>query len=465
MRRCGQVGLLAIAVWIAATSPHDATAGSLSLAEAFQPYVKALTRDVYTYHYVTRDRLGLPREGPARVDDPRLPGYVRAKVDRYWDLSLPTHPDAMVSGLYVGTDPVATRAYGGTGAIWALVQVVLKSGFRFVDVRNEGWRVQHPVRRRLPADLSAQLEALGCATDSPSWLLTALESASCREQAVRILRELDVDGILYNFPNVPFTSCPARPDGAFIVVRPGTVRFDRLALFTRWTSGEDAGVPERLMIQDLFRRAREAGSRRFPLWPELPAARPEAVDGWMREHLFGCGDYPEDRLPVEASTADGDFRTARMLAEDGDLTRAIVFYRRVLQRDPEHVEASNDLAWLFATSPDPGLRNPPEAVRLASVAVEASHYKQRVSTTGANWPKTFKIRASHTMAVAYASAGDFALAAEYCRQALAAAEKLHRVTNDAESTQLVGDSRIFLALFESRRPYRRPPGSPALPHE
>ncbi len=52
--------------------------------------------------------------------------------------------------------------------------------------------------------------------------------------------------------------------------------------------------------------------------------------------------------------------------------RAIDAYENVLRIDPENVHALNNLAWLYATCPDPEFTDPPTALKLAQKAFEIS---------------------------------------------------------------------------------------------
>ncbi len=58
------------------------------------------------------------------------------------------------------------------------------------------------------------------------------------------------------------------------------------------------------------------------------------------------------------------------MAEQGDIGGAITAYREWIAALPDSVSALNSFAWLLATCPDEKFRNPEEAVRLASRAVE-----------------------------------------------------------------------------------------------
>jgi hypothetical protein len=280
-----------IALVAAALVPAVARADESVVARALGSRVQALARPVHTYHYLVRHRLGLPAEGYVAPDHPGVDPYLRMKVARYWDLSLPTRPYATASGLYLATDPVISRAFGGVGDVWAMIQVPLAAGFRYVDVRRSaGGRAGQGM---LPPAVRRDLAGRGCEVEYADTLLIALESSACRSEAVRVLQQLGVQGILYDFQRRRFSGCEQRPQGGFIVLDAGAL--GPAKLFVK-DSALDAASEDRAVIREIFRRAREAGSRRVPPWPEMGGAPPRAdVDRWMATHLFGCGPYPEDR--------------------------------------------------------------------------------------------------------------------------------------------------------------------------
>jgi hypothetical protein len=72
--------------------------------------------------------------------------------------------------------------------------------------------------------------------------------------------------------------------------------------------------------------------------------------------------------------------------------------------DPDNLEAVNCLAVTYATDPDPAVRNPDRAVRLAAVCVEASSRKDPYFLD--------------TLSTAYAASHQFQLAIETDREAL-----------------------------------------------
>ena len=96
-------------------------------------------------------------------------------------------------------------------------------------------------------------------------------------------------------------------------------------------------------------------------------------------------------------------------------------------------EAQNNLAWVLATHPDPGLRNGEEAIRLVTAAVKAG------SGNAASL--------LDTMAAAHAEQGHFDQAVGIAKKAIEIAEasghreRAHRI-----------ESR--LRLYESGQPFR-----------
>ena len=137
-----------------------------------------------------------------------------------------------------------------------------------------------------------------------------------------------------------------------------------------------------------------------------------------------------DLLPENAN-AHVNLGTA-FLAKDR-VVDAITEYKEALRLAPENVAAQSNLAWLLATSPDPSLRNGPEAVVLAEQARRSSDGK----------PLILRI-----LAAAYAEADRFSEATDTAREALRAAD-------DQGNSVLSDLLRKEIALYESGHPYHR----------
>ncbi|HEV2045126.1 MAG TPA: tetratricopeptide repeat protein [Chthoniobacterales bacterium] len=147
-------------------------------------------------------------------------------------------------------------------------------------------------------------------------------------------------------------------------------------------------------------------------------------------------------------TAVNQFAYASLLQPNradvaGKLQRAIVFastsshasqqFAAIASSAPDSAVLLNKVAWLFATHPNPALRNGVEAVRLAERACKLTNRK------AANFVAT--------LAAAYAEAGEFSNAIATAQEALSLAKS----TGDASNVAL---SQDLLASFQANRPYR-----------
>jgi protein O-mannosyl-transferase len=126
---------------------------------------------------------------------------------------------------------------------------------------------------------------------------------------------------------------------------------------------------------------------------------------------------------------------ANTLSKQGKLPEAIAEYRAVLQIDPDHLFALNDLAWLLATTPDSRFRDGPEAVRLAEKACQLSNYE-----------KTLVVG---TLAAAYAEDGRFDDAVKTAQKAVAQARA-------GKNNALVKKNLELLGLYQLKKPYHEP---------
>ena len=116
--------------------------------------------------------------------------------------------------------------------------------------------------------------------------------------------------------------------------------------------------------------------------------------------------YLARAVAAEGAPAVAYAALAVVLAADGQEALAVASGREALRKDPELGWAANNLAWILATSADPRLRDPAQAVRLAEGAV------RRADPPDAEF--------LDTLATAYAAAGR----PEDARRAAAAAAAL-----------------------------------------
>ena len=103
---------------------------------------------------------------------------------------------------------------------------------------------------------------------------------------------------------------------------------------------------------------------------------------------------------------------AMLLEDAGEFRQAIVQFRGVLKLQPGHLPTLNRLAWLLATAPDPKLREPVEAERLA---------RQIIASLEGVMPEPLD-----TLAAALAANGKFPEAIATAQRALKLAETAGR---------------------------------------
>jgi tetratricopeptide (TPR) repeat protein len=144
-------------------------------------------------------------------------------------------------------------------------------------------------------------------------------------------------------------------------------------------------------------------------------------------------------LRLKPGFADAHASMAIIMAQQGNYRGAIEHYRAALQLNPNLVTVQKYLAWLLATAPDAGLRDGPEAVRLATGAT------QLAASDPTAWD---------ALAAARAEAGNFP-------DAVTAANKAIELADAGKQTELAAKLRDRLKLYQAGQPFHAPP--PAAP--
>ncbi len=134
-------------------------------------------------------------------------------------------------------------------------------------------------------------------------------------------------------------------------------------------------------------------------------------------------------LRLDESLVPALLLRATLYQQQGRWDLAVWDYEQVLRREPEHVQALNNLAWILATAPEPQLRNGARAVRLARRACRLNRYRDAASLS--------------TLAAALAEQGRFDEAVHWALQALRSAPEPMRPQVAAE-----------LKSYRQRRPWR-----------
>jgi tetratricopeptide (TPR) repeat protein len=140
-------------------------------------------------------------------------------------------------------------------------------------------------------------------------------------------------------------------------------------------------------------------------------------------------------IQINSNRPETFFHLGMTLGQSGRTREAVAQYREALRLNPNLAWALNNLAWVLAASPDDGLRNGAEAVRLAERACELTHYGEPLFI--------------RTLAAAYAESGRFP-------EAVTTAEKAEQIATDAGSEKLAGNIRQLLELYRAGKPYHKP---------
>jgi tetratricopeptide (TPR) repeat protein len=119
----------------------------------------------------------------------------------------------------------------------------------------------------------------------------------------------------------------------------------------------------------------------------------------------------------------------------GDRDEALRHFQAALRIRPDWPGPMNEAAWILATHPDPRIRNPAEAVRLAERAAERTSRQQPLVLD--------------TLAAAYAAAGDF-------ERATATAQEATALAASGGAGALAGEIGKRLDLYRQGKPFREP---------
>jgi len=153
--------------------------------------------------------------------------------------------------------------------------------------------------------------------------------------------------------------------------------------------------------------------------------------------LQGEWDKAEDHLTkllkADPRHARGHYQLGLVLERKRKPDQALDCYKKALELEPEFVPVLNQIAWLRATDPDPGIRNAPEAIRMAEHACQLTQNSDPVILD--------------TLAAAYAEAGKFQDALHY-------AEKALEIAVSTKQESLARDIRKRKELFGKNLPFR-----------
>ena len=136
---------------------------------------------------------------------------------------------------------------------------------------------------------------------------------------------------------------------------------------------------------------------------------------------------------IDPQLAEAHLNVGLISRSLGDYSEAVTRFRRVLELNPNWVTAISSLASVLAAAPEPSVRNPAEAVRLADRAVALTQ-RRDASTLD-------------VLAVAHAAAGDF-------NRAIAVADEALGLTPPDALAEMIRSHRELFARGEAYVPPR-----------
>ncbi len=150
--------------------------------------------------------------------------------------------------------------------------------------------------------------------------------------------------------------------------------------------------------------------------------------------------HPDQALPeletgvtLEPRDASGEEAVAVVNDELGNSSEALDHWRKALAIEPRRSSALVGMAWLLATTPDPALRNGPEAIALATRAQDLAPGGDPIVLD--------------TLAAAYAETGQFEEAVTIANRALGLAV-------ERKDDSLANAIRSRILLYERNAPFR-----------
>jgi tetratricopeptide (TPR) repeat protein len=211
--------------------------------------------------------------------------------------------------------------------------------------------------------------------------------------------------------------------------------FEQTLKYNSKNAGAHANLGRAFSMQHKFAEAEEHFQAALKIKPASADVQ-QSYAGALMEQGKVAEAIPHLREAVRLEpSVDLRLRFAGLLHKTGNAREAVEQYRAALVREPDSIEALNNLAWMLATSPDASVRNGGDAVRFAERACRLTASK-KAGMVG-------------TLAAAYAEAGRFT-------DAVATAAKAADLADADGNTQFAAINRQLLALYRAGKPFREP---------
>jgi hypothetical protein len=149
-------------------------------------------------------------------------------------------------------------------------------------------------------------------------------------------------------------------------------------------------------------------------------------------------------------------RQTHTLIQQGQAIEALGRLQAVVKTNPNAADALATKAWLHATSIDPRVRNPRQAIIDAAHAIQVANYQQRRARAGlagvTTWTKELRLANLYAAALAFASDGNYTQGVGHAIYAVEAARRLVETTPNARTRQMLAASERVLERIRSTDP-------------
>lgn len=263
-----------------------------------QAITKVLTRDVIVYNYTDRKYLvemGLSKSGVIDSHAADIKKIVlenlKGRISLFWDINIKISGRSLEggamapNGLYVATEPVISRRWGGTTPL--LTQMVLAKGTRYI---NGQYR-----KPAMGPNLIKALNERGCQNplmnrgevfSTRSLIKADSNDKACRKALSEIAAALNVSAVLYLFLAEPVPSCKQVNswNSAFVVISEKAIKERSIIPFTIEAPQHDDGLNDyRVMINESF-----TSSQLTPFFSSLESDTSLDYLSFVKENYFKC---------------------------------------------------------------------------------------------------------------------------------------------------------------------------------
>jgi hypothetical protein len=283
-----------------------------ALARALKPYVKTTAKPVAVYSYFrTPSKYGLTTEQVTAGSETELyRSDILQKTDEFWQAlaTLTKRPftledngntSAGIDGFYAALDPVTSVQYGGRKENWALFEIGLQSGFRYLELGSTRAKLGSQYLE-IPFDSAVHklIKEAGCEESSSALLFISPPSQGCAHVVGATLKILKIDAILYPFSADVRELCPQEPFAAFLFVGKKALGQASVKAFNQMSAGPKEDLSRLIgLLRNADPDAAYLVIAKSHEWYEVSPDDVAKSAAWAKKNLFACD--PNSREAIE----------------------------------------------------------------------------------------------------------------------------------------------------------------------